>query len=235
MRTLSEGRAKGRVQSQLPVKIKISVAGVVRPNTCDESHRTAFKHGVYRVGSQTFVLIVRMQGPEIAMSRQRFALLHLSPILLLSLSVLCVPLTWAQTTLLGKQTSIQFSKYVVPLQTRLLPFHEEMPLSITPNLGQTEPGMRFISRGAGYDPLLPTNEPVVQLGAKANYSIANAPTRWIANAPNNVHQRTVCTRDLQYYGQRVPLVGQTILRIARQADSHPRVTRVLQLLINPQF
>jgi len=33
------------------------------------------------------------------MSRQRFALLHLSPISLLGLLVLCVPLTWAQRTL----------------------------------------------------------------------------------------------------------------------------------------
>ena len=33
---------------------------------------------------------------EIAMSRQRFALPHLSPILVLSVLVLCVPVTWAQ-------------------------------------------------------------------------------------------------------------------------------------------
>jgi len=175
------------------------------------------------------------------MSRQRFALLPLSPILLLSLLVLCVPLTWAQKTLLAKETSIQLSKYAVPraavpeAQTRLFRFHEEMRLSFTPNLGQTEPGLRFISRGAGYDPLVPTNKPVVALGARANYSIANGPTPWLANVPDSVQHRTVYTRDLQYYGQHVPLVGRTILRIARQADSHPRASRVLRILINPQF
>jgi hypothetical protein len=175
------------------------------------------------------------------MSRQRFALLHLSPLLLLTLFVLCVPLTWAQKTLLAKQTSIQLAKYAVPraavpeAPTRLFRFHEETPLSFTPNLGQTKPALRFISRGAGYDPLLPTNKAMVELGAKANYLIANAPPRWLANLPNDVHHRTVYTRDLQYYGGRVPLVGQPILRIARQADSHPRATRVLRLIINPLF
>ena len=175
------------------------------------------------------------------MSRQRFALPHLLPIFLLSLLVLCVPVTWAQKTLLAEQTSIQFAKYAVPFapvpeaQTHLLPFHDNMPLSFTPNLVQTGLGLRFISRGAGYDPLLPTNKPVVELAAEANYSIANAPTPWLANTPDNVHHRTVYTRDLQYYGQRVPLVGKTILRIARQADSHPRASRVVRMLIYPPF
>jgi hypothetical protein len=150
-------------------------------------------------------------------------------------------LTWAQRTLLAKQTPIQLSRHAGPLgavpeaQTHLSFFHGEMPLSFTPNLGQTQPGLRFISRGAGFDSLLPTNKSVVELGAKANYSIANAPTPWLANIPDNVHHRTVYTRDLQYYGQRVPLVGKTILRIAGRADSHPRATRVLRILVNPLF
>ena len=175
------------------------------------------------------------------MSRQRFCASASLPILLLILLVLCVPLTWAQRTLLAKQTSIQLSRYAVPraavpeAQTRLIRFHEEMPLSFTPHLGQTELGLRFISRGAGYDPLLPTDKPVVELGAKENYSIGNAPTPWLVNVPDSVQHRTVYTHDVQYYGQRVPLVGKTILRIARQADSHPRVTRVMRILINPQF
>jgi hypothetical protein len=176
---------------------------------------------------------------EIAMSRQRFALAHGSPIVLLSLLVLGVPVTWAQRTLLAKQTSIQPAKYAVPFavvpeaQTHLLPFPDKMPLSFSPNLGQTGPGLGFISRGAGYDPLLPTNKPAVELGAKANYWIA--PTPWLTNVPDNVHHRTVYTRDAQYYGRRVPVVGQAILRIARQADSHPRATRVLRLIVNPLF
>ena len=169
------------------------------------------------------------------MSRQRFAL-HPAPILLLGLLVLCLPVTWAQTTLLAKETSIQLSEYAVPLaavpesQARLFP--KKMPLSFTANLGQTGPGLGFISRGTGYDLLLPTNKPA-ELGAKANYW--TAPPRWLTNVPDDVGHRTVYTRDAQYYGRRVPVVGQTILRIARQADSHPRTTRVLRLIINPLF
>ena len=172
------------------------------------------------------------------MSRQRFAPPHLSPIFLLSLLVLSVPATWAQGTLLGKQTSIQLAKYAVPFavvpeaQTHLLPFRDKMPLSFTPNLGQTAPGLGFTSRGTGYDLLLPTNKPA-ELGAKANYW--TAPPRWLTNVPDDVHPGTVYTRDAQYYGRRVPVVGQTILRIARQADSHPRATRVLRLIANPLF
>jgi hypothetical protein len=175
---------------------------------------------------------------EIAMSRQRFALPHLSPILGLSVLVLCVPVTWAQRTLLAKQNSIQVAKYAVPVaavpeaQTHLFPFRDKMPLSFTSNLGQTAPGLGFTSRSAGYDSLLPTNKPA-ELGAKANYW--TAPPRWLTNVPDNVHHGTVDTRDAQYYGRRVPVVGQTILRIARQADSHPRATRVLRLIANPLF
>jgi hypothetical protein len=72
-----------------------------------------------------------------------------------------------------------------------------------------------------------------ELGARANYWIA--PARWLTNVPDDVHHGTVYTRDMQYYGRRLPVVGQTILRIARQADSHPRATRVLQLIVNPLF
>jgi len=170
------------------------------------------------------------------MSRQRVAPPHLSPVLLLSLFVVCVPVTWAQRAVLGKQNSIQLAKYAVPLalvpeaQTHLLT-HSTLPLSFWPTLGQTAPGLRFNSRGTGSDLLLPTNKPVAP-GAKANYWIA---TRWLTTVPDDAHPRTVYTHDLQYYGRRVPVVGPTILRIARQADSHPRATRVLRLITNPLF
>jgi hypothetical protein len=172
------------------------------------------------------------------MNRQRFALLHPSPILLLSLLVLSASLTWAQRTLLAKQTSIQLAKYAVPFaavpeaDTRLFPFHKEMPLRFPPNLGQTEAEVRFIARGAGYDAVVLTNKPVAKLSAEANYLIASPPTTWLANVPENEHSRTVLPRDLLHYGQRLPLVGQTILHVARQVDSHPRVLGVLRLLIN---
>jgi hypothetical protein len=175
------------------------------------------------------------------MNRQRFALPRPSPILLFSLLVLCVSVTWAQKALPAKQTSIQLSKYFASLvavpeaQTPLFLFHKEMPLSFTPNLGQTTSGLKFISPGAGYDFLLPTNTPVVKLSAEANYWIAGPPKTWLTNLPENEHPWMVSSHDLlHYYGQRFPLVGQTILHVARQVESHPRVMGVLQLLINPR-
>lgn len=171
------------------------------------------------------------------MGRQHSALIHVSRIFLLSLLALCAPVTWAQRTLLAKQNSIQLAKYAVPFtpvpvaQTNLLTLHSTMPLSFTPNLGQTGPGLGFITRRTGYDLLLSTNKPV-QLGAKTNYWLA---ARWLTAVPDNERQRTASTHDVQYYGQRVPVVGPTVLRIARQADSHPRATRVLRLITNPLF
>ena len=174
------------------------------------------------------------------MNRQRFALPRPPPILLLSLLVLCVSVTWAQRALPAKQTSIQLSKYAVPFiaapeaQTRLFGFPKEMPLSFTPNLGQTKPGLQFISRGAWYDALLPANKPMVKLSAEANYLVARPPKTWLANVPENEHPWTITSSNLLHYGQRLPMVGQTILHIARLAHSHPRVIRVLELLINPR-
>jgi hypothetical protein len=175
------------------------------------------------------------------MNRQRFARLPPSPILLLSLLVLCISVTWAQRALPAKQTSIQLSTYFASLvavpegQPQRLLFHKEMPLSFTPNLGQTTSGLKFISPGAGYDFLLPTNTPVVKLSAEANYWIAGPPKTWLTNLPENEHPWMVSSHDLlHYYGQSLPFVGQTILHVARQVESHPRVMEVLRLLVQPR-
>jgi hypothetical protein len=173
------------------------------------------------------------------MRRQCFSLPHLPPIVLLGLLVLCVPLAWTQRTLLTKQTSIQLSDHAVPLasfpeaKTRLFPFYGKMPLSFTPTLGQTQSGPGFSSRGSGYH-LLPPTRPLLGLDSKANYLVADAPPKWQTHVPTHTYYQRVYPRDLQYYGHRVPLIGPTILHILKQADSHPRVARVMQLL-KPQF
>jgi hypothetical protein len=173
------------------------------------------------------------------MRRQCLSRPHLPPIVLLGLLLLCVPLAWTQKTLLTKQTSIQLSAHAVPLvafpeaKTRLFPSYGKMPLSFTPNPGQTQSGPGFSPRGSGYH-LLPPTKPLLGLDSKANYLIAYAPPKWQTNVPAHTYYQRVYPRDLQYYGRRVPLIGPTILHILKQADSHPRVTRVLRLL-NPQF
>jgi hypothetical protein len=166
--------------------------------------------------------------------RRRFSLPHLP--VLLGLLMLCLPLAWTQRTLLTKQTSIQLSDHAVPLaafpegKTRLFTFYGKMPLSFTPNPGQTQSGPGFSSRGSDYH-LLPATKPLRGLDSKANYLIANAPPKWQTKVPPHTYYQP---HALQYYGQHVPLFGPIILHIPKQSDSHPRVTRVLQLL-KPQF
>jgi len=170
------------------------------------------------------------------MHRQCFSLSHVSPLVLLGLLVLCVPLAGAQGTLLTKQISIQLSDHAVPLltfpesKTLLFPSHGKIPLSFTPNQGQTLSGPGFSSRGSGYN-LFSQIKPVLGLDSKANYLIGNTPQKWQTNVPTHTYYQSVYPRDLQYYGNRVPLVGPSILHILRQADSYPRATRVLQLLL----
>jgi hypothetical protein len=172
---------------------------------------------------------------EMPMHRQRFSLPHLSPIVLLGLLVFFVPLAWTQR-ILTKQTSIQLPDHPVPLMAFpeakiwLVPSYGEMPLSFTPNLSQTQSGPGFSSSGPDYHLLSLTNKLLLGLDSKADYSNGNASQKWQTNVPTHTHYQSVYFRDLQYYGHRVPLVGPPILHILKQADSHPRATRVLQLL-----
>jgi hypothetical protein len=159
-----------------------------------------------------------------------------SHLVLLGLLVLCVPLAGAQRTLLTKQISIQLSDYAVPLvtfpesKTPLFPFYGKMPLSFTPNQGQTQSGTGSSSRGSGYHPFSPI-KPVLGVDSKANHLIGSAPQKWLTNVPTHTYYQSVYPRNLQYYGNHVPLVGPSILHILKQADSYPRATRVLQLLL----
>jgi hypothetical protein len=171
------------------------------------------------------------------MYSQRFSVPHLSPVVLLGLWVLCVPLAWTQRTQLTKQTAFQLSDHGVSLaafpEDKTQPFssYGKMPLGFTPNVSQAQSGS---SRASGIHLLFPPNKPTLGLDNKANYLIGNAPQKWQTDVLPHTHYQRAYPRDLQYYGQRAPLVGSSILRILKQADSHPQVTRVLQLL-KPRF
>ena len=170
------------------------------------------------------------------MRRQLSSLPHLSSILLLSVVLLWVPPASAQAL---TQVPIQTSNDAVPLgafqqaKPPLFTCYGNPPPSFLPNLReiQSKPGL---IRGGGDQLLLPTNRLVLELVRKPNYVIAKAPKDWLTNPPSNVDYQTFDSHDLKYYGGRTPLVGGAILRIAQQADSHPRITRVL-LMIDPQF
>ena len=170
------------------------------------------------------------------MRRQLFSLPRLSPILLLGV-LLWVPLALAQVTR-PIQIEVEHSKpvgsYTALHQARMCLFtpYGKPPLNFLPKLTQTqsEPGRL---PGSGYQLFRPTNRPVLELAGKPSYLIANLYKRWLTDLPSNVDYQTFDSHDLKYYGG-TPLVGGVILRIAQQADSHPRITRLL-LMIDPQF
>ncbi len=172
------------------------------------------------------------------MRRQLSSLPDLLPILLLSVVVLWVPLAWGQAPRLT-QVSFQPSDDAVPLgafqeaKALLFTSYGKMPLSFAPNLSQIQSGPRPLC-SSGDHLLLPTNRPVLELAGKPNYLITNAPKRWLANVPTDKDYQTFDSYDLKYWGHRTPLVGWAILRIDQQLDSHPRLTRWLQV-IEPQF
>jgi hypothetical protein len=173
------------------------------------------------------------------MRHQCFSLLRLWPIVLLVLLMLCVPLAWTQRTLLAKQTLIQISDpaasqaALLEARTRQFPSYGKMPLNFTPNLGQTRSGPGFPPYRSGYN-LLPSAKTLLELNSKANYFVVNAPQKWQTSVPTHTYYQRVYPSDLRYYGRRVPLVGPVILLVLKQAEAHPRVARVLQLL-KPQF
>jgi hypothetical protein len=100
-----------------------------------------------------------------------------------------------------------------PVATALAPAFGKVPLSFEPNLGQSDPRVRFLSRGAGYGLFFTSDETVLALGngqaasdgvvrmrlvgsnagaeiqgedelrARSNYLIGNDPSKWHRNVP----------------------------------------------------
>ena len=145
------------------------------------------------------------------MRRHLFSIPNLSPILLLSVLVLWVPLASAQATR-PAQISIELSKPAGSpaafhqAKVCLFTSYGKPPLNFLPPLSRTraEP---IVLRGSGYQLLLRTNGPVLELAGKPNYLIAKAPKEWLTNPPSSVDYQTFDSHDLKYYGGRTPLVG----------------------------
>jgi hypothetical protein len=64
-----------------------------------------------------------------------------------------------------------------------------------------------------------------------------APTKWMVFPPTfgQVHHEMIHgANDLEYYGHHLPGAGSVILRISRQAEAHPHITRALKV-VQPRF
>jgi hypothetical protein len=70
-------------------------------------------------------------------------------------------------------------------------------------------------------------------GDETNHSTGNTPTEWLtsvnASAKAQNHQASPAD-DLAFCGHRIPVVGRLIVGVGQKAESHPRLTRLLEAL-----
>ena len=155
---------------------------------------------------------------------------------LLGIVVFCAPLGWAQAPPLTN-VSIETSDAmpVAPSQVKMRPLTSDGKASLYCGaiLSQTQSELRPLC-ASGHPFLRVTNKSALELAGRQDDSSANAPKQWLTNESDGADDQSLSSRDLKYYGGRTPLIGKAIVRIAEQADSHPKITRML-LMIDPQF
>ena len=175
---------------------------------------------------------------------QRLSRLHLLRIVPLTLLVFSARSTWTQESPSASKTPIQLSSLatqfvaVPEAQIRFHPAYENWSLPFATNQGQTPSQVRFSTGEIGYQPSLTRNNALLELWKlkkidepqiKANHFLGNATTEWLTH--NAVHFRTPdAGGEVAYYGHRIPLAGRIILSLGKQAEFHPRVTRVLEVI-----
>jgi hypothetical protein len=181
--------------------------------------------------------------------RQRLSRLHLLLIVsALTLLVFSARSTWTQERPSLSETPIQLSDLsaqfvaVPEANIRFHPAYENLSLPFAANHGQATSQVRFSSADIGYHFLATKSNALPALWqlakmdepqAKVNHFLGNAPTEWLTGVipHNTVHYRTPDPgSDLAYYGHLIPWAGRIILNIGRQAEFHPRVTRVLEVI-----
>ena len=181
------------------------------------------------------------------LSRLRLVLI---PIVPLSLLVVRAHLLWAQETPSAGKTPFPSASLAAPFATvpearaDFHPAYENSSLNVKPNPAQTPSLARFGSLDLGHQPSLTKDEALPNLwyAAKtdigetqvnANHSIGHNPSEWFThvNPQSMVHFGAPNLNDtLQYYGHRVPWAGQIILGIGKQAESHPRIVHIFDLV-----
>ncbi len=181
------------------------------------------------------------------MRRQRPSRLHLLLIVPLLVLVGSARLTWTQERPSANETPTQLSNLAAQFvavpegEIRFHPAYENLSLPFASNQVQTSSLGNFRSVDIGHDPSLTKNNVLPELWqlakiepqVKASHFIGNTPTEGLTNVipRNTVHYRTFDPGgDVAYYGNRIPWAGRIVLSIGKQAKSHPRVFRVLELV-----
>jgi hypothetical protein len=178
------------------------------------------------------------------MRRQRLSPLRLLLVVILSTVMFSVHVTWSQEMSPGSKTPVQVSVLAPPSVAvleagiRFNPAYGKL-LPFAPNEGSSlkfrpfDPGYLFAptKNGLSKGPWQLTKMDDQQV--KANQFIGNPPTaRLIFPIPQTaVHYGEPDGGDaLQYYGHRIPWAGRIMLGVGRQAEFHPRVFRVFELI-----
>ena len=185
--------------------------------------------------------------PRHRLSRLRLLLI---PIVPLSLLVVRAHVLCAQEVPSAGKTLIQSGSLATPFATvpearaGFPPAYESFSFNSARSPAPTPSLVRFGPLDLGYHPSLTKDSASSNLwyAAKANtgetqfsanHSNGNAPRQWFTHVvpqttahfgPPNINDT------LQYYGHRVPWAGQIILGIGKQAESHPRIVRVFDLV-----
>jgi hypothetical protein len=172
--------------------------------------------------------------------------LHLVIIVPLSLLLFSARPIWPQETPSASKTPIRFASPAAQCTAapkagiRFNSPYEELPVLFAPNRGSLLVRFRsfdvadIIPLSKNYTPKQPwqfTKMDKPQI--KANQFVAHAPTEWLTypNPQNTVHYRAPDWGDaLQYYGRRIPWAGRIMLEVGKQAESHPRVFRIFELI-----
>src|SRR5271157_6434459 len=189
---------------------------------------------------------------ELPMRRQLIALRLLRSILSVSLLVLSADLAWAQNQppiepIVAPIFDIAVLHVPVAEAKILRPrsFTAGLPPVLETNKSQPRSQARFFTAPTSYHQLLIDNLATLNLRqltgtaesqSSGNYFIGGTPNKSFNFEPAYLKLSNPTINrasDMDYYG-RLPFAGPIILRVAQQAEVHPRITRVLETL-HPRF
>jgi len=186
------------------------------------------------------------------MGPQLIVLRLLLSILSVSLLVPSADVSWAQNQQPIEQIAapiFDIAVLHVPVSERKIlhprSFSVGLPPILETNKSQPRSQTRFFTAPTSYDQPLTDNIATLnprhltgtaESPSSDNYFIGGTPNKSFTFEPGYLklsNQTIDRPSDMNYYG-RLPYAGPIILRVAQQAEAHPRVTRVLKIL-HPRF
>jgi hypothetical protein len=157
-----------------------------------------------------------------------------------SLIVVCLlsaSLSLAQSPPPAKISAALFETVSVPVpasetQVRMRQFSINLPTLDSKLLQARSPSRFFVSPSFGQ---LVSEYSTASSRLHAQKMQSQAASRdWIKLPTANLSEPANRADDIEFYGNLIPVAGPVILRVAREADAHPRLTRIIKY-IQPEF